>query len=255
MLLGRLKRHYYYGQHTTSDLNDGYAGSGTILHKYYKKYKAIEGETYIKEIIQFYNNLDELNLAEYELIGDKYETDPLCLNLRAGGSQPGMSYNTIKKLSKAQQDNWKDENYRKKQCKAISVGSNRPETKQKQREKALGRKTSEETKQKQREKMIGHKHFLGHHHTEETKNDMSEHRKHLIWIHIGDIVKRVEDEYIYYWLDDGWKLGKKDKIIKDKNYKSMLGKHHKEKSKKKMSDAKKGRHWFIDINTNKRKWV
>lgn len=82
---GRLAGHYYYGKHTTNKLNDNYIGSGKILTSYYKKYGKIEGETYIKEIIQFYNSIEELNKAEYELIGDKWKTDPLCLNLKQGG--------------------------------------------------------------------------------------------------------------------------------------------------------------------------
>ena len=32
-----------------------------------------------------------MNDAEYELIGDKYETDPMCLNKRAGGNKSGFS--------------------------------------------------------------------------------------------------------------------------------------------------------------------
>jgi hypothetical protein len=91
LLKGSLAGHYYYGQHSTNDLNDDYIGSGTILKKYYKKYGALEGDTYIKEILAFFNNLCDLNTAEYELIGDKYINDELCLNLRAGGMKPGFS--------------------------------------------------------------------------------------------------------------------------------------------------------------------
>lgn len=82
LLKGTLAGKYYYGQHTTSNLNDGYAGSGRVLKDYYKKYGKIEGITYVKQILAFYNNLDELNRAEVELIGDKYENDAICLNLK-----------------------------------------------------------------------------------------------------------------------------------------------------------------------------
>ena len=33
-----INNHYYYGIHSTDDLNDGYMGSGTRLHYAYKKY-------------------------------------------------------------------------------------------------------------------------------------------------------------------------------------------------------------------------
>lgn len=88
LLKGSLAGKYYYGQHITSKLNDHYAGSGSILKDYYKKYRAVEGVTYTKEILKFYNGQDELNKAEEILIGDLWETDPNCLNKKPGGNQP-----------------------------------------------------------------------------------------------------------------------------------------------------------------------
>lgn len=61
---------YYYGKHITCDLNDNYYGSGKILNHYKEKY-ALLGLT--KTILKFYNNEEELDLAEYELIKDKKE--------------------------------------------------------------------------------------------------------------------------------------------------------------------------------------
>lgn len=91
LLKGENAGHYYYGQHSTNKLNDGYAGSGKLVSDYFEKYPKIEGVTYVKEIYAFYNSLKELNDAEYELIGDKYKTDPMCLNKRAGGNKAGFS--------------------------------------------------------------------------------------------------------------------------------------------------------------------
>lgn len=90
LLKGSLAGHYYYGQHRTKKLNDCYAGSGVIVSDYYGKYGKIEHQTYIKEIIAFYNSKEELDIAEDELIKDKYITDPLCLNLVKGGRKPGV---------------------------------------------------------------------------------------------------------------------------------------------------------------------
>lgn len=88
LLKGSLAGKYYYGQHSTNSLQDNYAGSGSILKDYYKKYRRIEGITYTKEILKFYNDQDELNKAEEILIGDLWETDPNCLNKKPGGNQP-----------------------------------------------------------------------------------------------------------------------------------------------------------------------
>lgn len=91
LLKGSLAGKYYYGQHITSKLNDHYAGSGSILKDYYKKYRATEGVTYTKEILKFYNDQDELNEAEEILIGDLWETDPNCLNKKPGGNRPPIA--------------------------------------------------------------------------------------------------------------------------------------------------------------------
>lgn len=85
LLKGSLTGKYYYGQHITYNLNDNYCGSGTIVRDYYRKYKAIEGITYTKEILKFYNSAPELEIAETKLVGDLWKTDPNCLNLKQGG--------------------------------------------------------------------------------------------------------------------------------------------------------------------------
>lgn len=161
LLKGSLAGHYYYGQHRTNNLNDGYAGSGKVIKDYFKKYDKIEHQTYIKEIISFYNSLEELNKAEFELIGDKYNTDPLCLNLKAGGNQIGYSKELLDKLS----ENHKD----------VS-GKNNPMFGKKGIDNPnYGRKNTEETKKKISESLKGKQiWWKGKHHSEETKQKMRE---------------------------------------------------------------------------------
>lgn len=76
-----LEDYYYLGKHETTNLNDGYKGSGTKLCEYYKKYP----NDYIFTILEFYSNKTELNKAEQKLIGDLWKTDEYCLNMNAGG--------------------------------------------------------------------------------------------------------------------------------------------------------------------------
>ena len=99
LLKGSLAGKYYYGQHRTKNLEDGYIGSGTRIASYFKKYPKIEGVTYVRQILAFYSDEEELNRAEKELIGDSYETDPNCLNLKAGGKQVKLSTESRKKIS------------------------------------------------------------------------------------------------------------------------------------------------------------
>jgi len=79
---------YYLGKRTfygESIDKDTYTGSGTFCFAYFKKYGTINEETYIKEILEI-NPSQEINRdREIYWIGDKYKTDPLCMNLVAGG--------------------------------------------------------------------------------------------------------------------------------------------------------------------------
>jgi hypothetical protein len=78
---GSFKDKFYFGKHTTSNLDDGYKGSGRLLHNYYIKYP----DDYIKEIICFCDSEEELNQLEYSVI-HPYLGTKMCLNLCDGGN-------------------------------------------------------------------------------------------------------------------------------------------------------------------------
>ena len=73
---------YYIGMHSTSDLEDGYMGSGKRLRYSIRKY-GIENHT--KEILEFLDDRDSLNKREAEIINEELINDPLCMNLKCGG--------------------------------------------------------------------------------------------------------------------------------------------------------------------------
>ena len=78
---------YYIGRHThhgTLD-TDKYAGSGNFCKAYFKKYGKQEGITYLKEILEINPSYAINKTREDYYIGDKYKSDPLCMNLVAGG--------------------------------------------------------------------------------------------------------------------------------------------------------------------------
>lgn len=79
-LCGSFKDHYYYGQHTTNNLDDGYFASGRKIKDYRKKYP----DGYKREILAFYDTEEELNKVEYEIIHPCLN-DPMCLNIAEGG--------------------------------------------------------------------------------------------------------------------------------------------------------------------------
>lgn len=159
LLKGSLAGHYYYGQHRTNNLDDGYCGSGRIIKDYFKCYDKIEHQTYIKEILAFYDNLDELNKAEYILIGEKYNNDNLCLNIKAGGGQHGCNKELKEKLSKNHHN--------------VSGKNNPMYGKYGKENPNYGRKNTEETKIKISNALKGKQNWWkGKHHSEETKEKM-----------------------------------------------------------------------------------
>ena len=70
-----------------------------------------------------------------------------------------------------------------------------------------GKTRSEESKQKQRDKMLGRKAST------ETKDKMRIAMQDMKWIHLGEVEKLIHKEYLDYWLDDGWLLGRKSKKL------------------------------------------
>ena len=139
---GKYKDHYYIGCHKTDNIDDGYKGSGKKIRDYFKKYP----NDYIKEILEYFDNDEDMFNAEYLLIHPCLN-DPLCLNIKEGGS--GGSYKGINKgikhsndwNEKVSKNNWLcnldsgkyDEIY-KNWCETMKVVQKNPEVRQKHRD-------------------------------------------------------------------------------------------------------------------------
>lgn len=209
LLKGSLAGHYYLGLHRTNNLNDGYAGSGRILKDYYKKYDAIEGVTYVKSILQFYSSDEELNEAEKILIGNKYKTDKMCINLKQGGIniQHGgakIGHKTTEETKNKISNSLKGRNVSIDTREKISnslKGKKRGYT----WNKGLpawnkGLKTPEAVKEKQRKK---------HNLTNEQHNKIGEWAKSFIWINNGIEVKHINKNDFEKYKNLGYERGRK----------------------------------------------
>ena len=73
---------FYYGIHSTNDLDDGYMGSGKRLKAAIKKYGI---ENFDKEIINFFNSLQELSDYERDVVNEDLLSNVKCYNLVKGG--------------------------------------------------------------------------------------------------------------------------------------------------------------------------
>ena len=171
---GKYKDYFYFGQHTTKNLNDHYKGSGKKLSDYYKKYP----DGYIKEIIAFYNSQDELNKAEYDIIYP-WLNNPICLNLCDGGNIGTCSEETKQKIATSNKAKKLSEETKQKISTYQKNKKLSEETKQKIRQSLIGHKVKEESKKKMSETKkkiyIGENNpMYGRHHTEESKKKMSE---------------------------------------------------------------------------------
>lgn len=86
---------YYYGKHSTNNLYDNYSGSGTILKNAYKKYGK---ENFKFEVLKYFHNENELNIAEKELINDSVIFDKNSYNITIGG-HGGKNKNLLNKVT------------------------------------------------------------------------------------------------------------------------------------------------------------
>lgn len=73
---------YYYGVHSTDNLNDGYMGSGVVLRLAFKKYGK---ENFNREIIKFFDSAEQMFQAERETITEEMVNSYDCYNVKPGG--------------------------------------------------------------------------------------------------------------------------------------------------------------------------
>ena len=77
-----LNNHFYYGVHSTNNLDDGYMGSGHRLHRVYNKYGQ---NNFIKEILKYFNNREDALNYEEEIVNEELIHNNNCYNEVLGG--------------------------------------------------------------------------------------------------------------------------------------------------------------------------
>lgn len=144
-----LNNKFYLGMHSTSNLDDGYLGSGTVISRAIKRYGR---ENFIIKILEFCESRDHLRIKESELITQDVINDPMCMNLRLGGDNGlGTFGKTLKKrafkhLSESHKANLSKAG-KGKNGKFVRTA----ETKEKIRQANIGKTQSSETKEKRGE--------------------------------------------------------------------------------------------------------
>ena len=187
----------YIGKHQTQDLNDGYMGSG----KHLKRAQAKHGiENFKKEILFRFDNEDEMNAKEAELVTEEFARLKSNYNICPGG-QGGWGY--VNKI---------ESNLR-------SIGHSR-EMYERVSNTLKGRRPSEKTINALRRSHTEGKHkydnFSGKNHSEEAKKKIGEANSKLVgsknsqfgtmWITDGQANKKIKKIDI---MPEGWYKGRK----------------------------------------------
>jgi hypothetical protein len=187
---------FYVGMHSTDNLNDGYLGSGTRLRRSIRRNGI---ENFKIEYLEFFDNRTDLTNREKELVNEELLKDPMCMNLKPGGTgglvDEMHAINLKKGASKWSKAKWQIEEYRSKITEVLRnniIKSHR-----------LGK--------------INYDTFTGKTHSEETKRKIGEANSLIqkgegnsqfgtCWITNGTENKKIKktDE-----LPKGWSLGRK----------------------------------------------
>jgi hypothetical protein len=193
---------YYIGMHSTHNFEDGYVGSGKRLWYSIKKYGKENFKCEILEILPDRNSLKE---REKELVNEVLLKNPMCMNIKPGGSGSFINKEHQFKCSQAAglKHSYRmknDEEYCKKFTEKLSESAKR--------------------RHQQGELNTFKYDWSGKNHSPETKKLISNSKKGTgagnlnsqfgtQWITNGDENKKIKKGDI---IPNGWKLGKKSKI-------------------------------------------
>ena len=89
-------KRYYIGMHSTTNLEDGYLGSGKRLRYSIRKYGK---ENFRLEILEFFDSREKLVEREKELVNEALLLDILCMNLKQGGTGGIFTVEHLRRIS------------------------------------------------------------------------------------------------------------------------------------------------------------
>ena len=94
-ITNNLDNKIYIGSHKTTDVNDGYMGSGKYLNRAIKKYGL---ENFTKDILFVFDSPEEMDAKEAELVNEQFLLNESTYNLKQGGFG-GFDFINKKKLN------------------------------------------------------------------------------------------------------------------------------------------------------------
>lgn len=193
---------YYIGMHSTSNLNDGYLGSGKQLRHSIRKYGK---ENHHKEILEFLESRELLVETEKKIISTDLLSDKQCMNLVKGGEGGNLLNDEQRKIIVSlggiafREKLNTDIEFRKSRGEFISkrnvsnhkLGVLQPPP------SFLGKEHSDESKELMRQKKVGKG-------KGETNSQYG-----TCWITKDGVNKKVKFEEAHTYIENGWLKGRK----------------------------------------------
>lgn len=177
----------YIGCHRTTDLDDGYLGSGILIQKAIKKYGS---SMFRREILAECNSAEEMFDLESQYVTKMFVAQYETYNLCAGGYGSDMVLaNKAYSLKTKTDPEWKD-TVNKKISEALK---GRPGV-------FTGKKHKPETIANMRKIRKGHG----------TGKENSQYG--TCWIHNNNVSKKINKDDLNEYLTDGWIVGRKMKF-------------------------------------------
>ena len=225
---------YYYGVHSTNNIDDGYMGSGKLIKKAFKKYGK---DNFTKTILQYFDNADLMYKYEANVVTIEVVNDPMSYNIRVGGrgGVKGLKLSEETKHKIAQSNKGKQsplkgshisEEHKNKISKNSASG--RTEVKEKIRQAHIGKKRPKEIGEKISKQLTGRKlckewrnkisntlkgkstwnKGKTNIYNEDTLKKIGDSSRDRKWVNNGFICKMVKDYELNKYLNNGFYLGR-----------------------------------------------
>jgi hypothetical protein len=184
---------FYIGVHSTTNLEDGYLGSGLRLTRSLQKHGK---EKHIREILEFLDSRDDLVKRESEIVNEEVLSDSRCMNLKKGG-QGGLV----------------DEEHGVKWQKAGTLAATEYWNNHSEKKAVQSRKNLNRSREEGKLRTRGQENFKGKRASHETLSRVHSGEKNSqfgsCWITKENETKKISQNDLKFHLENGWERGRK----------------------------------------------
>jgi hypothetical protein len=204
-ITNKINGKFYIGKHQTLNLDDDYMGSGKYLKRAIQKYGV---ENFSKDILFIFDNADEMNSKEKELVTEEFCLNENTYNINTGGDG-GFDYINNNKLNTVNQEYRNNPRYIEKLSIKLKEIAYTEKGKQQRKEAGfLGAKALLEkypngsfygkTHKSSSKKLIGEKNSIA----QKGENNS---QYGTIWINDGKVNKKLKKDFP---IPNGWTKGR-----------------------------------------------